>query len=132
MVQCHEAEFKLFVAHQQLAKAIDPRAADHDNSATRLRCRRARLGLGVLASDKDVWDLSMTLCNSHQFRTTATRVGAQVFAAPLGRHRALDCDVLEQFDADSHHESGRKQVSKFLTSPSAEPSSGAGQHRASL
>ena len=95
MIQGHEATVKLLVAHQELAELIEPAVADLHNPAARLLCGVSALGRCLLAPTHDMRDVAMPLDDSPEFGASIAGIGAQVLAAALGGHRALDRDGFE-------------------------------------
>lgn len=95
MVECDEAAFEFFIAHEQLAEAIEPAMADFDNPTPRRLAGLAPLGVGFLTAIDDVRDVAMAVDDARDFCAAVAGIGAQVFAAPQRRALSLDDDGAE-------------------------------------
>ena len=95
MVQRHETAIQLLIAHEQFSKPVESTVADLDHPAARFPARLPLLGVGFLAPVYDVRDVAVPFDDPQQLGAAITRIGAQVLAAALGGHRALDRDFLE-------------------------------------
>ena len=95
MVQCREAALELFVAHEQLAEAVEPAMADLDDPATGLLAGVPSLRVRLLATIHNVGDVAVPLDDPPQLGAAVPGIGAQVLAATLGGHRAPDRDGFE-------------------------------------
>jgi xanthine/CO dehydrogenase XdhC/CoxF family maturation factor len=85
----------LLVAHEQLAKSVEPTVAHLHDPAARLLARLPPLGDELLATVHDVGHATVPIDDPQECCAAVTGVGAQVFAAALGGHRALDRYLLE-------------------------------------
>ena len=95
VVECKKAAFELFIAHQQLAEAVEPAVGDLDNPAASPLGGMAFEFPGLLATPLHVGNVAMIQDGFHRRCATVAGIGAQVFRAPFRRRRALDLDGLE-------------------------------------
>ena len=92
VVECDEAAFEFLVAHQQLAKSVEPAMTD---PAPRLLGWVAPLGLGLLGTTDHMRDVAVCLDDRHGRAAAIPGVRTQMLAASLGWRLALDHDGLE-------------------------------------
>ena len=95
MVECDEAAFEFLVAHQQLAKSVEPAMTDLHDPAPRLLGWVAPLGLGLLGTTDHMRDVAVCLDDRHGRAAAIPGVRTQMLAASLGWRLALDHDGLE-------------------------------------
>src|SRR6218665_952263 len=79
VVECDEAAFELLVAHQQLAKAVEPAVAYLDNPASGFLLRIAALGVRLFTAINHMRDVVMRLVALQSTPTAISRICAQVF-----------------------------------------------------
>src|SRR5271170_7964336 len=95
MVESEETAFELFVAHQQLAKAIEPAVRDLDNPPPCSLARVPSLLVGFLSSSFDMGNVAVR-CNDTVRRLAGVAgIGTQVLAASLGWRRTLHHNGIE-------------------------------------
>jgi hypothetical protein len=76
VVERHEAALEFFVAHQQLAEAVEPTVADLDHPAPRLLLRVTPLEVGFLAPAHDVGDVAVLLDCAKVLCAAVSRISA--------------------------------------------------------
>lgn len=79
VVECDEAAFELLVAHQQLAKAVEPAVAYLDNPASGFLLRIAALEVRLFTAINHMRDVVMRLVALQSTPTAISRICAQVF-----------------------------------------------------
>jgi len=95
VIQGDEAAFELLVAHEQLAKPIEPAVADLDHPPSGLLGRIAPLDVGLLASIDDVRNVAVRFDDANVVGAAVAGISAQVLVAPHRRALALDHDRAE-------------------------------------
>ena len=95
MVEGDEAAVEFFVAHQQLAKAVEPAVTNLDHPAPGFLVGVAPLGGRLLGATHDVGDGAVRLDDLPGPSTAVAGVRAQVFVAAYGGHRTLDRNALQ-------------------------------------
>ena len=95
MVERQESVLELFVAHQQLAKAVEPAMARLDHPAARLLLRVFPLLLSFALAADHMRDVAVRQDHLHRLVATVARIGAQVFVTALFGRGFLDDDGLK-------------------------------------
>src|SRR5258706_10668051 len=95
MVETKEAAFELLVAHEQLAKAIEPAMRDFDNPPPRPLGRMPSNLFGFLPASFDVGNVVMLFDDGKSGHAGIAGIGTQVLAASLGWRRPLYHDRLQ-------------------------------------
>ena len=92
MVEREETAVKFFIAHQQLAKTIEPTMTDLDNPTTGFLSGMPLLGLLLLRATGYRRNVAMTLNDLQSGLSAISGIKTQMLGATLGRHLALDHD----------------------------------------
>ncbi len=92
MVEREETTVKFFIAHQQLAKTVEPTMADLNNPTTGLLSGMPLLGLLLLRAAGYMRNVAMTLNDLQSGLSAISGIKTQVLGATLDRHLALDHD----------------------------------------
>jgi len=95
VIESGKAAIQLFVANQQLSKAVEPAVADLDNPAASLLERIAALACRLLFATHHVGDVAMALHRLFVLCTGVPSIGAEMFASALRRVRPLHHDGIE-------------------------------------
>ena len=95
MIERNKAAIKLFVSHEQLAKAVEPTVCHLDDPAPGLLFGIAFVFAGFLAPSFDMRDVAMPLKDFQSRLAGIARVGTQVLASSLGRLGTLDHDGIQ-------------------------------------
>ena len=92
MVEREEAALKFLIAHQQLAKTVEPTMADLNNPSSSFLSGMPLLGLLLLGATGHMRNVAMAL-NDFQYRLAAiSGIQTQMLGATLDWHLALDHD----------------------------------------
>ena len=92
MVEREEAALKLLVAHQQLAKAVEPAMADLDDPAPCFLPGMPLLGPLLLRATDHMGNVPVAVDDLQRWLATISGIQAQMLGAALSRHLALDHD----------------------------------------
>jgi len=92
MVEREDAALKFFIAHQQLAKPVEPAMADLNNPAPGLLFGMSLLCLLLLRAAGHMRNIAMTLDDLQRRLAAISGIQTQVLGAPLDRRLALDHD----------------------------------------
>ena len=95
VVEGKETAMELLVAHEQLAKAVEPTVADLNHPAPGLPCRVTPFGISLLAATHDLRDVAVRLDDLQCTTAAIAGVGAQVLAAADAWRLSLDHDGLQ-------------------------------------
>lgn len=95
MVERQKGVLELFVAHQQLAKAVEPAVARLDHPAARLLLRVFPLLLSFALAADHMRDVAVRQNHLHRLVATVARIGAQVFVTALFGRGSFDDDGLK-------------------------------------
>jgi len=95
MVQADEAALQLFVAHQQLAKAVKPTVRNLYNPAPRFLAGNALQVLLLLMAAFDVRDVTVQLNQLQRCLPSISSIRAQVLRAALGWQFSLYHNLLQ-------------------------------------
>ena len=90
MVEREEAALKLLIAHQQLAKAVEPTMADLDNPTSRFLAGMPLLGLLLLCATGHMSNVVVALDDFQRRLAAISGIQTQMLGAALGRYLALD------------------------------------------
>ena len=90
MVEREEAALKFLIAHQQLAKTVEPAMADLNNPTSRFLSGMPLLGLLLLGATGHMRNVVMALNDLQRRLAAISGVQTQVLGATLSRRRALD------------------------------------------
>jgi hypothetical protein len=90
MIEREEAAFKLLVAHQELAKAIEPAMADLHDPAAGFFARMSLLGPVLLRATGHVSNVAVAVNDLQCGLAAICSVQAQMLGAALGRNLTLD------------------------------------------
>ncbi len=92
MVEREKTALKLLIAHQQLAKTVEPTMADLNNPTSGFLSGMPLLGLFLMGATGHMRNVAMAL-NDFQRRLAAiSGIQTQMLGAALSRHLALDHD----------------------------------------
>ena len=97
VVEREEAALELLVAHEQLAKAVEPTVANLDHPAPRLLGWIAPLGISLRASTDDMRNVAVRLDDFQCTPTSVSGVSTQVLTAPRRWGIASDHDGLQHW-----------------------------------
>ena len=92
MVKCEEAARELFIAHQQLAKTVEPTMTDLDNPTSGFLSGMPLLGLVLLGATGHMRNIVVTLNDIQRWLPAIAGIQTQMLGATLGWHLALDHD----------------------------------------
>ena len=92
MVKREEAALKLLVAHEQLAKAVEPTMADFHDPATGLLAWMALFGPFLLRAADHMGNVAVAVDDLQRRLASISGIQAQMLGATLRRHLALDHD----------------------------------------
>ena len=92
MVEREEAALKLLVAHQQLAKTIEPTMADLNNPTPGFLSGMPLLGVLLLGATGHMRNVVVALDDVQRWLAAISGIQTQMLGAALGRHLALDHD----------------------------------------
>lgn len=92
VVEREEAALKLRVAHQQLARAVEPTMADIHDPAPGFPAGMPLLGPVLLRATDHMRNVAVALDDLQRRLTTISGIQAQMLGAALGRRLALDHD----------------------------------------
>ena len=92
MIEREEAALKFLIAHQQLAKAIEPTMADLNNPTSGLLSGMPLLGLLLLCATGHMRNVAMALNDLQRRLAAISGIQTQMLGATLSRHLALDHD----------------------------------------
>ena len=92
MVEREEAALKLLIAHQQLAKTIEPTMADLNNPTPGFLSGVLLLGLFLLGATGHMRNVAVALDDIQRWLAAISGIQTQMLGAALGRHLALDHD----------------------------------------
>ena len=92
MVEREEAALEFLVAHQQLAKPVEPTMADLNNPTAGFLSGMPLFCLLLLRAAGHMRDVAMTLNDLQRWLSAISGIQAQVLGATFGRHLALDHD----------------------------------------
>ena len=92
VVEREEAALKLLVAHQQLAKAVEPAMADLNNPSPGLLVGVPSLGTLFLRATDHMRNVTVVLDDLQRRLAAISGIQAQMLGAALSRHLALDHD----------------------------------------
>ena len=95
MIQADEAAFQLFIAHQQLAEAVQPTVRNLYNPAPRFLAGNALQILLLLMAAFDVRDVTVQLNQLRRGLPGISSIRAQVLRAALGWQFPLDHNLLQ-------------------------------------
>ena len=95
VVERQKGVLQLFVAHQQLAKPVEPAVARLNHPAACLLLRVSLLLLCLALSADHMRDIAVRQDHLHRLLATVARISAQVLGAALFGRRALDDDRIE-------------------------------------
>ncbi len=92
MVEREEAAFKFLIAHQQLAKAVEPTMADLNNPTSGFLFGMSLLCLFLLRAAGHMRNVAVALNDLQRGLSAISSIQAQMLGATLSRHLALDHD----------------------------------------
>ena len=92
MIEREETALEFLVAHQQLAKTVEPAMADLNNPTSGFLSGMPLLCLLLLRATGHMRDIAMALNDLQRWLSAISGIKAQVLGAALGRHLALDHD----------------------------------------
>ena len=92
MVEREEAALKFLIAHQQLAKTVEPTMADLNNPTSGFLSGMPLLCLLLLRSTGHMRNVAMALNDLQRRLAVISGIQAQMLGATLDRHLALDHD----------------------------------------
>jgi len=92
VVKREEAALKLLIAHEQLAKAVEPTMADLHDPATGFLARVALRGPVLLRAAEHMGNVAVALDDLQRRLATISGIQTQMLGATLGRNLALDHD----------------------------------------
>ena len=92
MVECEETAFKLLIAHQQLAKAVEPTMTDLNNPTPGFLFGMPLFCLLLLRAASHVRDVAMALDDLQCRLSAISRIKTQMLGTTLGRCLTLDHD----------------------------------------
>lgn len=92
MVEREETPLKFFIAHQQLAKTVEPAMADLNNPTAGFLSGMPLLVLLLLRAAGYVRNVAMTLNDLQRRLSAISGIQAQMLGTTLDRHLALDHD----------------------------------------
>ena len=93
MVKRKEAALKLLVAHEQLAKAVEPTMADLHDPTTGFLAWMPLLGPFLLRAADYMRNVAVALDDLQRRLATISSIQTQMLGATLGRTLALDHDA---------------------------------------
>ena len=93
IVEREETALKLLVAHQQLAKAVEPAMANLNNPAPGFLARMALLGPLFLRATDHVGNVTVALDDLQCRLSTISGIQAKMLGAALSRRLSLDHDA---------------------------------------
>ena len=97
MVEGEETALQLLIAHQQLAKSVEPAMADLHDPAPRLLSRMSLLDLVLVGTTRHVRNVVVAMDDIERRIATIAGIQAQMLGAALRRHFALDHDGRQDF-----------------------------------
>ena len=92
MVEREEAALKLLVAHQQLAKAVEPTMADLNDPAPGFLAGMPLLGFLLLRATDHMGNVAVALDDLQCWLSTISGIQAKMLGSAFIRHLALDHD----------------------------------------
>ena len=92
MVEREETALKLLIAHQQLAKTVEPTMADLNNPTAGFLSGMPLLRLLLLGATGHMRNVAVALNDIQRRLASISGVKTQMLGAALGRHLALDHD----------------------------------------
>lgn len=92
MVEREETTLKFLIAHQQLAKTVEPAMADLNNPTAGFLSGMPLLCLLLLRAAGHMRNVAMTLNDLQRWLSAIPGIKTQMLGATLGRHLALDHD----------------------------------------
>ena len=92
MVEREEAALKFFIAHQQLAKPVEPTMADLHNPTPGFLSAVPLLGFFLLGATGHMRNVVVTFDDIQRGLAAISGIQAQMLGAALGWHLALDHD----------------------------------------
>ena len=92
MVEREEAALELLIAHQQLAKTVEPTVADLNNPTPGFLSGTPLLGLLLLSATGHMRNVVMALYDLQRQLAAISGIQTQMLGATLSRHLALDHD----------------------------------------
>ena len=92
MVEREETALQLLIAHQQLAKPVEPAMTDLHNPAPRFLSGVALLGIVLVGAARHMRNVVMAIDDIERRVATIAGIQAQMLGAAPGRHFALDHD----------------------------------------
>jgi len=92
MVEREEAALKLLIAHQQLAKTVEPTMADLNNPTSGFLSGMSLLGLLLLGATGHMRNIVVALNDIQRRLAAIAGIQTQMLGATLSRHLALDHD----------------------------------------
>ena len=92
VIECEEAAFKLFIAHQKPTQTIEPIMADLHNLTPGLLSGMPLLGPFLLSATGRMRNVAVARNNIQRRLTALSGIQAQIFGATLGRCLAFDHD----------------------------------------
>ena len=90
MVEREEAALKFLIAHQQLAKSIEPAMTDLNNPTSGFLSGMALLGLLLLGATGHMRNVVMAFNDLQRRLAAISGIQTQMLGATLSRHLALD------------------------------------------
>lgn len=92
MVEREEAALKFLIAHQQLAKTVEPTMADLNNPTSGFLSGMPLLGLLLLRAAGYMRNVAVALNDLQRWLSAISGIQTQMLGATLSRHLALDHD----------------------------------------
>ncbi len=92
MVEREEAALKLLIAHEQLAKTVEPTMANLNNPTSGFLSGMSLLGLLLLVATGHMRNVVVALNDVQRWLAAISGIQTQMLGAALGRHLALDHD----------------------------------------
>lgn len=92
MIEREETTVKFFIAHQQLAKAVEPAMADLNNPAAGFLSGMPLLVLLLLRAAGYMRNVAMALNDLQRWLSAIPGIKTQMLGATLSRHLTLDHD----------------------------------------
>lgn len=92
MVEREEAALEFLIAHQQLAKAVEPAMANLNNPTPGFLFGMPLLCLLLLRAAGHMRNVAMALSDLQRWLSAISGIQTQMFGATLSRHLALDHD----------------------------------------
>ena len=92
MVEREEAALKFLIAHEQLAKTVEPAMADLNNPTSSFLSGMQLLGLLLLGATGHMRNVVMALNDLQRRLATISSIQTQMLGATLSRRLALDHD----------------------------------------